>query len=43
MLKDRWKNGKWWLTYNYEKTMHRMKIKSALRRYRKLEASREEH
>ena len=40
MLKGRWKNGKWWLTYNYEKTINRVRIRSALRRYRRFEDTR---
>ena len=40
MLSGKWKNGKWWLTYNYEKIIKKARIRSALRRYRKLEADR---
>jgi glycosyltransferase involved in cell wall biosynthesis len=40
MLRGRWKNGKWWLTYNYEKLVKKAKIRTALRRYKRFEATR---
>jgi glycosyltransferase involved in cell wall biosynthesis len=39
LLKGKWKNGKWWLTYNYEKIIKRMKMRSVLKKYRKIEKS----
>jgi glycosyltransferase involved in cell wall biosynthesis len=39
LLKGKWKNGKWWLTYTYEKLIKRMKIGKAIKKYGKFEPS----
>ena len=41
MLKTRWKNGKWHITYHYMRLGNRWKIKKALKRYKEFEKSRE--
>jgi len=42
MLKSRWKDGKWHITYHYMRMGNRRKIKRALRSYRRFEESRGE-
>jgi len=39
MLKGRWKDGKWHITYHYMRLGNRWKIKKALKRYKKYEES----
>lgn len=41
LLKGKWKNGKWWLAYQYMKLGNKWKIKKALRHYKKFEMLRE--
>ena len=40
LLQNRWKDGKWFITYQYMKLGNRWKIKKALKNYRKFEKSR---
>ncbi|RKX96371.1 MAG: hypothetical protein DRP84_01335 [Spirochaetes bacterium] len=40
LLKSKWRDGKWHITYHYMKLGNRWKIKRALKRYRKFEDTR---
>jgi len=40
MLSNKWKNGKWWFTYQYYKWTMKLKINGAIRKYKKFETSR---
>jgi len=41
MLKGRWKDGKWHITYHYMRLGNRRKIRKALKKYEKFEQSRD--
>jgi hypothetical protein len=43
LLSGAWKNGKWLFTWHYYMFLRKMKIKSTIRKYKKLEASRTEN